>query len=303
MLFGEKYPDPVRMVSMGDFSKELCGGTHLENTADVQAFEITAEESVSSGTRRIEALTGQRALELQSEVRRQIEGLVTRLRRPPIELPQAVRELSQRVKQLKKQIAAGRRTDAAQTRSDQKPVADVSAVPYQVQRHALRQIARGLNIVVKDVLDRVDAMIEEAKALEQQLESIASTESVSAATLLDNAETLNGIRVIVQEVPHSNPNLMRQLIDQLRKQDEPVAVFLATTMGDDKVILVAGLSRSLVERGVSAGEWVKVVAPIVGGGGGGKPDLAQAGGKQPDKLNEALDAARAFARSQWVPQR
>ena len=93
---------------------------------------------------------------------------------------------------------------------------------------------------------------------------------------------------------------MRQLIDQLRKRDEPMAIFLASTVGMDKVILVAGLSRKLVEQGLSAGEWVKAIAPIVGGGGGGKPDLAQAGGKQPEKLTEALAAARDWIRSKVV---
>ena len=92
----------------------------------------------------------------------------------------------------------------------------------------------------------------------------------------------------------SNPNLMRQLIDQMRKKDEPVAAFLATTPAEGKVVLVAGISKELVERGVSAGDWVKKIAPIVGGGGGGKPDLAQAGGKHPEKLAEALSEAANY---------
>jgi alanyl-tRNA synthetase len=90
---------------------------------------------------------------------------------------------------------------------------------------------------------------------------------------------------------------MRQLIDQIRKKTSPSAVFLATTEGPDKVVLVAGISRDLVEKGVSAGNWVRDVAPIVGGGGGGKPDLAQAGGKEAAKLPEALTKARAVARA------
>ena len=99
-------------------------------------------------------------------------------------------------------------------------------------------------------------------------------------------------RSIVRETPGANSNLMRQLIDQIRKQIGSSAVFLATAEGDNKVTLVAGLSRDLVERGLSAGNWVKEVAPVVGGGGGGKPDLAQAGGKDPAKLAAALTAAR-----------
>ena len=87
---------------------------------------------------------------------------------------------------------------------------------------------------------------------------------------------------------------MRQLIDQVRKKTNPVALFLATKAGEDKVVLVAGVSNDLVERGIRAGDWVKEIAPIVGGGGGGKPDLAQAGGKLPDKIDEALAAAKEF---------
>src|SRR5207302_9318121 len=100
--------------------------------------------------------------------------------------------------------------------------------------------------------------------------------------------------------PSANANLMRQLIDQIRKKASPSAVFLATTEGADKVILVAGVSRDLVEKGLSAGNWVRDVAPIVGGGGGGKPDLAQAGGKQPEKLAEALAKAREIAKAQFA---
>jgi alanyl-tRNA synthetase len=91
--------------------------------------------------------------------------------------------------------------------------------------------------------------------------------------------------------------MLRQLIDQIRKKTSPSAVFLATTEGDSKVVLVAGVSRDLVDKGVSAGNWVRDVAPVVGGGGGGKPDLAQAGGKQPEKLPEALNKAREVARA------
>jgi alanyl-tRNA synthetase len=90
---------------------------------------------------------------------------------------------------------------------------------------------------------------------------------------------------------------MRQLIDQIRKKASPSAVFLATTEGENKVVLVAGVSRDLVEKGLSAGNWVRDVAPVVGGGGGGKPDLAQAGGKHPEKLADALAKAKEVART------
>jgi alanyl-tRNA synthetase len=98
--------------------------------------------------------------------------------------------------------------------------------------------------------------------------------------------------VIVAEVPSANAALLRQRIDQVRKAASPCAVLLASRVGAGKVTLVAGLTRELVERGLSAGNWVREVAPLVGGGGGGKPDLAQAGGKQPEMLPAALEKAR-----------
>ena len=100
--------------------------------------------------------------------------------------------------------------------------------------------------------------------------------------------------MITHQLTMSNPNLMRQLIDQVRKKQSPVAVLLATAQGDDKVILVAGVSNELIEKGIRAGDWVKEVAPVVGGGGGGKPDMAQAGGKDPSKIGDALEAAKKF---------
>ena len=107
MLFGEKYPDPVRMVSMGDFSKELCGGTHLDNSSEIKAFEIIAEESVSSGTRRIEALSGDKAILHQQRVTHDVQSLADLLKVSPLDVPQAIEALSRNVKELKKQVAAG----------------------------------------------------------------------------------------------------------------------------------------------------------------------------------------------------
>jgi alanyl-tRNA synthetase len=110
--------------------------------------------------------------------------------------------------------------------------------------------------------------------------------------LLQQALEVSGTRLIVAETPNANPGMMRQWIDQLRKKSsEPVAVLLANR-SDDKVTLIAGISQSLVDRGLSAGQWITPVAQAVGGGGGGKPDLAQAGGKIPAKLPEALQIAK-----------
>ncbi len=107
---------------------------------------------------------------------------------------------------------------------------------------------------------------------------------------------VDGVHVVVCETPGANPNLMRQWIDQIRKKTDQAAIFLAAVQGEDKVLLVAGLSRTLVDRGLSAGNWVKDVAAVVGGGGGGRPDLAQAGGKQPEQLPAALEKARVLIR-------
>ena len=140
-------------------------------------------------------------------------------------------------------------------------------------------------------------MLAEVEDLKRQLANRTAAGDLSADALLTKADNINGTTVVVAEAPSASANLMRQLIDQIRKKASPSAVFLASTEGTDKVVLVAGVSRELVEKGVSAGNWVRDVAPTVGGGGGGKPDLAQAGGKQPDKLPDALAKAKQVART------
>jgi len=225
MLFGEKYPDVVRMVSIGDFSKELCGGTHLDNSGQVGLFKITGEESVSAGTRRISALTGPAALE---HVRK--------------------------------------------------------------QEATLAETAALLRVPIAEVPHRVAALVKEVKDLKKH-KSAAGPSGVTSEKLLEGAKEQGGVRVVVAEAPGADANGMRQLIDQLRKTASPVAVLLGA-VADDKVTLVAGLSNDVVARGVKAGDWIKGAAEVVGGRGGGKPDMAQAGGKHADKLGEALEAAR-----------
>jgi alanyl-tRNA synthetase len=226
MLFGEKYPDIVRMVSIGDFSKELCGGTHLDNSGQVGLFKITSEEGKAASRRRITALTGQAAL---AEVRG--------------------------------------------------------------HEAVLRQAASLLKVPPRDVPERVASLVKELRDLKKQLASAAGAGKVSAESLLSGAARVDGVRVVVAEAPGADAGAMRQLIDQLRKSASPVAVLLGSTEGD-KVTLVAGISRDLSERGLSAGQWIKSAAEVVGGSGGGKPDMAQAGGKHPEKLGDALEAAR-----------
>jgi alanyl-tRNA synthetase len=297
MLFGEKYPDPVRMVSIGEFSRELCGGTHLDNTDHIEAFEIISEESVSAGTRRIEALTGQRAKDHQRFVNETVERIAKTLTVDPSRAVDAVRDLMADIRDLKKRIASGK-VSSSDGQTATAPAG--GKLDYYQRRDMLRALARQLNVPTQEVADRVVAMRAEALDLRRQLESAKGSDSIDAEGLVRTGESISGIRLIVQHIPVASPVLMRELIDQVRRQAAPVAVFLATTQATDKVLLVAGLSRDLVEKGLSAGEWVKEVAPIVGGGGGGKPDLAQAGGKQPENIQKALAAAREFIRGRVI---
>ncbi len=225
MLFGEKYPDVVRMVTMEGVSRELCGGTHVSSTGQIGLVRIVGEESVSAGTRRITAVTGGRALD--------------------------------------------RFRQAEQTLAD---------------------AAVALKVPVAEVPHRLAAVVKELRELKKAKPVVAAAGS-SPDELLAHAIDVGGTRVVVAEARGSDAGAMRQCIDQLRRKASPIAVLLASADGD-KVTLVAGISRELEARGLSAGDWIKEPASIVGGRGGGKPDLAQAGGKQVDKLPDALDAAR-----------
>ncbi len=287
MLFGEKYPDPVRMVSMGDFSKELCGGTHLTNTGQVQNFEVVAEESVAAGTRRVVALTGHKAEQHRQEVKQTLQAAAQQLGCATGDVLAATKQLQLAIRGLKKQLAGAGNAAAA---TPLKSVGEVS--DYHQQRALLRDAARALNSSPSEFLSRIVALQDEQQKLEQQVAAMASSLEVSADSLLEGGAQVAGTTVVVAEVPGATPNLMRQWIDQIRqKHDQPTAILFASQVGDDKVLLVAGLSRQLVDQGLSAGKWISQVAPVVGGGGGGKPDLAQAGGKQPAKIGEAIEVA------------
>ncbi len=295
MLFGEKYPDPVRMVSMGEFSRELCGGTHLDNTGEVGAFEVVVEEGVAAGTRRIVALTGAKAEAHARQVREVLAAAAAQLGCEPLDVPAGVKSLVQRVRELRKLVSAGGRGTAEELGKSPK---DTTASPtYEHLRGALRDAARLLNVALFDVATRIEGLRGEAESLEQQLKRLAEAGTVSAESLLERGETLGATRVVVAETPGANANLMRQLIDQLRKSSASVAVLLAAAQDDGKVTLVAGVTKDLVDRGVSAGKWVGEVAPVVGGGGGGRADLAQAGGKDPARIPAALDQARLSIRT------
>ncbi|MCC6126956.1 MAG: alanine--tRNA ligase [Pirellulales bacterium] len=232
MLFGEKYPDVVRMVSIGGpaeaVSKELCGGTHLENTGQIGLFKIAAEESVAAGTRRITALTGLAALESVRKAQTALNKVSSILKVPPDQVVERVEALAKEVRQLKKQAAAGPASEGA--------------------------------------------------GIEQ---------------MLVQAVKIGEVKVLIAEV-QGDPNHLKQLIDLIRrKADGPGAILFGNAKPEEKkVTLVAAFTKDLVERGFDAVAWVRAASAAIGGSGGGRPDLAQAGGKFPEKLPEAFQAGR-----------
>ncbi|NMC21602.1 MAG: hypothetical protein GYA33_14425 [Thermogutta sp.] len=232
MLFGEKYPDVVRVVSVGDYSRELCGGTHLEQIARIGLFKIVAEESVAAGTRRITAYTGFRAYEFARDTAR-----------------------------------------------------------------ALSEVSALLNVPPHEAAERLSATLRELRQLRKQAAHGGQTAAITVEQLRRAAEVFDGVTLIVAEVPDVGAEGMRQAIDGLRRNQKGVAVLLGTADKETgKVTLIAGLSPDLVQRGADAVAWVKAAAKEVKGGGGGRPDLAQAGGKSPDKLPDALTEAKQFIR-------
>ena len=291
MLFGEKYPDPVRMVSMGEFSHELCGGTHLTSTGDIGDFEIISEEATAAGTRRIIALTGTRAKEHIKKSREVLTEVASSLKVAAHQVHDAIKGLMQQVRDLRKQLAGGGAADLDKNKLAAEKETKLSDAEV---KELLTETARTLNVSAFDVPSRVSALLKEVADVQQQLERRASAGEVSAASLLEGAEKIGDVPLIVAEIPASTSNLLRQLIDQLRQTASPIAVLLATVEGPEKVTIVAGVSKELSSKSAHAGNWVRETAQVLGGSGGGKPDMAQAGGKQPDKLPEALEAAKKF---------
>ncbi|MFW6172077.1 MAG: alanine--tRNA ligase, partial [Planctomycetota bacterium] len=295
MLFGEKYPDPVRLVSMGEFSRELCGGTHIDNTKNIEEFEVVSEESVSTGTRRIFALTGEKAREHAQRTEAALLAAAETLDVSPSEVLQTVRRLTATLRDLRKKLSSGTSPATAQTGSSP-DAATGELKTYADVRSALRETARLLNVAPFDVPERVAALLDEVQQREQRVAELDEAGALSADNLIERGERMDGIRVVICEIPGGNANLMRQLIDQIRKKTEKAAVLLAAVK-NSKVTLVAGLSREVIDRGGDAGNWVKQTATVLGGGGGGRPDMAQAGGKSPEKLPDALQEARRSIRS------
>ncbi len=163
-------------------------------------------------------------------------------------------------------------------------------------KRTLLEAGRLLSVAPLDVPQRLAALQADVAGLEKQLSERSAAGPLSGDRLLESAEKVDGVTIVVTELPGVDPNLMRQLIDQVRSKAAPAAILLAARQGEDKVTLVAGISKDLQLRKLSAGEWIRPVAAAVGGGGGGRPDLAQAGGKDPAKLPEALQIAKTTIR-------
>ncbi len=231
-LFGEKYDEQVRVLRIGEFSTELCGGTHAKAAGDIGLFKITSEGGIAAGVRRIEAVTGERAVEW-------IEEDEARLRR--------VGEI----------LRAGR----------------------------------------DDLDEKVTQLLENSRRLEKELDQLkAKLASSAGSDLAGDAVEVDGIKVLAAKLEGADPKSLRDTMDQLKNKLGSAVIVLATVSGD-KVSLVAGVTKDQTDR-VKAGDLIKTVAEQVGGKGGGRPDMAQAGGNNP----EALDGALATVES-WVRER
>lgn len=298
MLFGEKYPDPVRMVSIGTYSKELCAGTHVDRTGQVKTFELMVEESVSAGTRRIIALTGQRALEHREQTQQLLAQIAERLGTDNAHAAGAVEQLAGDVRQIKKELTSGKPGEHAKTFEVSKDCPTTDVDDYVGLRASVREICRKLNVSQDDVLDRIAALLADRADQIKQLENATAGGKITADDLIAQGEQVGEDLIVVAEVPGANPNVMRGWIDQIRKKSSGGTAVLLGTVQGDKVLLVGGLSHALVDRGLKAGQWVGAAAKMVGGGGGGRPDMAQAGGKDPDQLPAALEAAKKSMREQ-----
>ncbi|PZV15825.1 MAG: alanine--tRNA ligase [Leptolyngbya sp.] len=227
-MFGEKYSNEVRVLDVHGVSMELCGGTHVSNTAEIGLFKITSESGTSAGIRRIEAVAGPAVLEYLN-LR---DGIV--------------KDLSDRFK-----------------------------------------------VKPEDIRDRITALQTELKTTQKQLDIAKSQVALAKAdSLLAKAESVGTFKILVAELPGVDPESLKTAAEQLQQKLQAGAVFLGSAPEPGKVSLVAAFSPEVVKTGLQAGKFVGAIAKICGGGGGGRPNLAQAGGRDDSKLAEALEAAR-----------
>ena len=232
-MFGEKYGEQVRIVAAGDYSREFCGGCHVNRTGDIGIFKITSDRSLAAGVRRMEAVTGRGALELFQKLDDATSTLASQANVALDELPAYVRSLQEKQKQLEKEL----------------------------------------------------------KALKVRL---ATGGGAAAAPAADDSIDVSGVKLISRRVDDVSGGDLRNLADTFRSKLKSGVVVLGST-ADGKVTLLTAVTKDLLDR-VQANTLISKLAPIVGGKGGGKPDLAQAGGKDPDKLNEALGRAEGALR-------
>lgn len=231
-LFGEKYGKIVRVVQVGDYSLELCGGCHVPNTSSIGLFKIQSESGIGAGTRRIEAVTGEAAYKLMND-----------------------------------------------------------------QIHVLKEASGKLKTNPKDLSSRIDVLLGEMKQLQRENESLAAKlGNIEAGSLVSKAKEINGITVLAEKVQASDMNNLRNMADDL-KQKLGSAVVVLGSVNEGKVNIIAGVTEDLIKKGFHAGKAVKEVAAKCGGGGGGRPDMAQAGGKDPEKLESALQFVEEWVKS------
>ena len=222
-LFEEKYGARVRVVSLADFSQELCGGTHIDRTGDIGLFKIIGESSVAAGIRRIEALTGNAALNYTQNFLKIVHDIARLVK----ERPEAV-------------------------------------------------------------VNRVEKILASQRSLEKEVEQLkAKIAAIKVNSAENDIKLVNGIKVIVKKVSVDKPAALRDLADKFKEKIKS-GVFVLGSVAGSKVMLIAGVTKDLTDR-YHAGEIIKQVATVVGGSGGGRPDLAQAGGTIPEKLDQALE--------------
>ncbi|ATF12474.1 alanine--tRNA ligase [Brevibacillus brevis X23] len=235
-LFGEKYGDVVRVVKVGEYSLELCGGCHVNNTAEIGLFKLVSESGIGAGTRRIEAVTGRGAYQFLNQ-----------------------------------------------------------------QFTTLKEVAQALKApVLAEAPARVEGLQQQLKEVQRENESLrAKLGNIEAASLTDKLQQVDGMNVLAARVSAVDMDNLRGMVDELKNKLGSAVIVLGAVDGD-KVNLVAGVTKDLMDQGIHAGKIIKEVATRCGGGGGGRPDMAQAGGKDPSKLQEALDAVVDFVKSQAV---
>ena len=232
-LFGEKYADDVRVVSMGDFSKELCGGTHVANTSIIGSFKLVSEAGVAAGVRRIEALTGEGVFAYYKEI-----------------------------------------------------------------ENKLSEIAKLVKGTPANAVEKVEHLLAEVKALQSENESLKSKAAKDAlGDVMDQVVEVNGMKVLATKVDGVDMNGLRELGDQLKEKIGEGIVVIASN-ADGKVNLMATATDAAMKAGAHAGNLIKEIAKLVGGGGGGRPNMAQAGGKNPEGIDDAVAKAKEVAVAQ-----